>query len=106
MHFLGGIFVVLFALWSVFESGYVRMRRSVMHTVGVGTFAIIAVGLGWEVFEIFAGIPIEDNFVYDTTLDLIMDALGAGVGILWYITVYLRKEGDGQITDIHGTTEV
>lgn len=43
--------------------------------------AALSVGILWEVFEATAGIMvIDDTFVPDTALDLIMDVLGGLVG--------------------------
>ena len=55
----------------------------------VAGVSIFFVGIGWELFEVFAGIPIEENFKFDTTMDLFMDLLGASVAILIFIRVYL-----------------
>ena len=97
MHFLGGLFIALSILWFVFESGYVHVARTVNHAVLVAGLSIFFVGVGWEIFEVIAGIPIEDNFVFDTITDLTMDACGAAVGIIIFNAVYLRD-----IQHIHG----
>lgn len=65
MHFSGGVLLALLA-WA----GGVR-RPSLLLIV------VISIGLLWELFEITIGISIsEPNFLSDTALDLIMDALG------------------------------
>ncbi len=43
---------------------------------------VLVVGLAWEVFEIWNGIMIEDNFLIDFTIDLIMDIFGGTIGFL------------------------
>ncbi len=66
MHFLGGATV------GVFLVGLLLHFRPRLYLLGV-----VLVSLGWEVFEYLSGFPRESNFVFDTTLDLLMDALGA-----------------------------
>lgn len=43
---------------------------------------MIAVIVGWEVFEFFIGTPQEANFIFDTSLDILMGALGAVLAYL------------------------
>lgn len=44
-------------------------------------FVLLAcIAFGWELFELWAGMPREANFAFDTTIDLIMDALGGICG--------------------------
>lgn len=69
-HFLGGLWVGLLAMWG--GEHFFRRKLSVLW----GIFAIACVGVGWEVFEVVAGIPREGNFVLDTSIDLTMDLLG------------------------------
>ena len=91
VHFLGGLFVVLFALWFFFESKYVRLSKSIKHVVIVSGGSIILVGGGWEIFELLAGVPIEENFVLDTAIDLSMDVLGAIISGFVFIKIYLKE---------------
>ncbi|KND46986.1 MAG: putative membrane protein (4 TMH) [Parcubacteria bacterium C7867-004] len=67
MHFLGGLTIGL-ALVALIGSRF----RPVWFLV-----LMIAVAVGWEVFEALVGIPREANFKLDTALDLLMDTLGA-----------------------------
>lgn len=98
MHFLGGLFIGLSTLWFFLQSGYVRMRQSLRNVILIAGSSIILVGVGWEIFEVLAGIPIEENFALDTTIDLIMDAIGAFVaGYVFtklYITTHDEKNGE------------
>ena len=72
-HFLGGLWVSLASAWILSYLGYsISLTRLV-------TLSMI-VGVGWEVFEIGAGIPREANFVFDTSIDLCMDLMGALCG--------------------------
>lgn len=93
IHFLGGLFVALSVLWFLFESKYIRLNKSVRNTIFVAGSSIILVGVGWEIFEIFAGIPIEEDFILDTTIDLTMGVLGAIVAGFIFIKIYLTRNG-------------
>lgn len=96
VHFLGGLFTALFALWLFFESGYVRINNNVQNALLVAGVSILVIGIGWEIFELVAGVPIEDNFVLDTTIDLIMDVLGAGVAVFIFIHMYIKGKEHGE----------
>lgn len=74
VHFFGALWVSLAAVWvlTVFHRRTPFMRAF---------FILVVVSVGWELFEFWGGIPREANFVFDTSLDLLMDALG---GILGY----------------------
>ena len=41
--------------------------------------------MGWEVYELGIGIPIEDDYEVDTIVDLIMGMLG---GVLGYVVAF------------------
>jgi len=88
MHFLGGLFVGLSTLWFFFTSGYVQLNQRVRNVILVAGVSIVLVGIGWEIFEIVAGVPREDNFIIDTVVDLTMDALGAAVAVFMFIKLY------------------
>lgn len=65
VHFLGGM-VMATAVIGVL--GRYKPR----------TFLILTVGgaIGWELFQYFIYVQREANFIFDTSLDLLMDALG------------------------------
>jgi hypothetical protein len=69
-HFLGGMWAGVFLLWSCAQA---RSAPHLLFVVG-GT---IAIGVMWEVFEVVAGIPMESNYAFDTSIDLLMDVLGS-----------------------------
>jgi hypothetical protein len=85
VHFWGGLLIALMALW-VCE----RFRHSCGAVCGRSRHAYVAVfsafvfGVAWEIFEIWAGIPLYDDYVYDTALDLVMDVVGGYVGFVVY----------------------
>lgn len=66
MHFLGGLAIaaILVALLTKFRPASFVLLLAVVF-------------LGWEVFEYVFGIPRETNYLFDTSLDLLMDSLGA-----------------------------
>lgn len=69
-HFLGGAFVAIVAIWFLAEQ---EKNPRLLLVFG----SVLAVGVAWEVFEVIAGIPRESNYVFDTSLDLVMDVVGA-----------------------------
>jgi hypothetical protein len=78
MHFLGGVCVALglsalpFFRIHVFE----RFRTPLIYAS-----VTLLVGILWEIFEVTSGIMvIDETFVPDTVLDLVMDVLGGLVG--------------------------
>jgi len=88
MHFLGGLFVGLSTLWFFFTSEYVQLNQRVRNVILVAGVSIVLIGIGWEIFEILAGVPREDNFIIDTVVDLTMDVLGAAVATGIFIKLY------------------
>ncbi len=88
MHFLGGLFVVLSALWFFFQSGYVRINQNIRNIIIVSVSSIVLIGVSWEIFEVIAGVPIEDNYILDTITDLIMDVVGTIVATFAFVKIY------------------
>jgi hypothetical protein len=82
MHFLGGLWTLLFGLW-VFGAS---VRTSRLITVRNMLIFALAVGLLWEVHEIILGFASFDHPEYwtDTPQDLVLDMLGAIFGVLIY----------------------
>jgi uncharacterized membrane protein YjdF len=80
MHFLGGLLIGGLSAWGVqrFIPGASLSRLLVIILV-----SIAAVGIGWEIFEYLTGQYIgQQSIVVDTTIDLIMDTLGAIIAAL------------------------
>lgn len=81
MHFLGGLFVSLFffSLFSFFRSGLSYTEKLVLGLV----FSVL-VGLVWEYYELIVGVTdlAEVGYWPDTGMDIVMDTLGALVGIV------------------------
>lgn len=87
-HFLGGLWITLVVLWLIFRSGYIRTipySKKSAALVALGTVAVI--GVLWELFELWAGIIIQEGYVLDTVLDGVMDALGALAGFSFFAAV-------------------
>ena len=83
VHFLGGLWVALTSLWiSLFIYSEKELDRR--KTFFIVFTAIVVVGGLWEAFEYFAGISPGDNFIMDTTTDILMDLLGASAGLLYF----------------------
>ena len=81
MHFLGGAWVALASAWLLFYSGFFQRRPVTSKNIFLVTFSsVLVIGVGWEVFEyIFDIAVVGENYVSDTTMDFIMDFIGAGV---------------------------
>lgn len=43
---------------------------------------VLFVALAWEVFELVAGIPIEENYSVDTAIDVLVGMLGGYIGYI------------------------
>jgi hypothetical protein len=65
MHFLGGLTVATFGIVLL------NTRRAFVFLGGM-----LAIAVGWELFELAIHQEQEANFAFDTSLDLLMDALG------------------------------
>lgn len=80
MHMLGGVCVALgYALLPFFRVTLPPRYTSRMAYLVV----VLMVGIAWESFEYAAGISIvsaSDDFILDTTFDLIMDLFGGLIG--------------------------
>ena len=68
-HTLGGIWAAFFLVWLRAYAGY-------MPTVAWGIVGALVLGVIWETFELLAGLVPEANYALDTSIDLLMDALG------------------------------
>lgn len=73
-HFLGGVWVAL-----AVQLARVWMKQPLLNSVWV-LILVLVVGIAWEVFELLTGIPREDNYMFDTSIDLVMDSLGGLLG--------------------------
>lgn len=76
MHFLGGATVAL-GYQSQFLISRYRQHLSFGYIATLGV--VLAVGLLWEAYEVIVG-PMLPGYVFDTSLDVVMDILGGTVG--------------------------
>lgn len=90
MHFLGGVWVGLAALWFWYHSGHIDSKRISMRPLVFVLLAGLGIGLLWEMYEYVLWYITEEslpsNYVADSILDIIMDVLGAFVsyGVFGY----------------------
>lgn len=84
MHFLGGLWTLLFILW-VISTQYVSGLKKYV-SISSLIIAVIVVGIIWEWHEIFFRFTSfsDPGYWFDTNKDLVMDTLGAIFGILVY----------------------
>lgn len=76
MHFLGGLWVALIALW--FYKAFAGENAESSKGYLVALVVVVVVGIAWEVLEVLAGLTFTGgNYAIDTVVDLIMDVLGA-----------------------------
>ena len=78
MHFLGGFWIGLIALW--FYKAFKGENASSKQGYFIALAVTIVVGMLWELFEILMGVTLmQANYEIDTVVDLIMDIVGAVV---------------------------
>ncbi len=71
MHFLGGAILGILWMWFIGRAGW-------KHSLGLLILFVGSIGIGWEIFEFVFDIAYAGKYyVIDTTVDLIMDVLGA-----------------------------
>lgn len=77
MHFIGGISIGLFLYWFFYRSNIVSPPRLLSWVTIIG--GTIVIGAGWEVFEYVMHFTYtsKESYVLDTSLDLLMDIIGA-----------------------------
>jgi hypothetical protein len=81
MHFFGGVWVALAALWVSEMPCAGRLKKGVFRafpSMSSILACVIAVGIAWEAYEVIFGIADVQmaGYAFDTTLDLVMDTLG------------------------------
>lgn len=92
VHFAGALWVAFAAVWLL---GSMHQAISFAKVFLI----IVLASIGWELFELWGGIPREANFAFDTSLDLLMDVLGGVVGYAFANRLIMRDR-----IDSHGTT--
>jgi len=90
MHFLGGVAIGFIALWYYYFSGYIKKINKKIPFIYLYTFIVVfSVGIGWEVFEFLLEVDFSNNYIPDTSLDLIMDILGS-VSSVWFFLKFIK----------------
>lgn len=79
MHFLAGITIGLFVTWLLLVHRPVMTPTMSLYMTLAATLAI---GVLWEFFEVWAGVPREANFAFDTKMDIVADVFGGLVANL------------------------
>lgn len=74
MHGLGGTTIAL-GIYTVYDLR-VRLPRRWLNLIPV-LAGVLIIALAWEIFEIYAGIPVEP---VDTAIDIIMALIGGVIG--------------------------
>ena len=85
MHLFGGIVVALgvFTLYDL----KVYVRSEMLRVLPVFLLSLMVI-LGWEVFKLYAGKVIDDDFVIDTLMDVTLGSVGSMLG--YYLATQLR----------------
>jgi len=88
MHFLGGLWVALTALWIFCYFGHISSIINYKTKIFFIVFlAIFIIGISWEIFELVGKITFMDDVGYwtDTFGDLFNDFLGGMVAYFYFI---------------------
>lgn len=89
MHVFGGVCVAFgFAILPFFRIQLPSRYTTLKGYIG----AVLCVGILWEVFEYFfglSGFAVQNDFIFDTVKDLIMDMLG---GVIAYGVIMKIKQ--------------
>jgi hypothetical protein len=76
-HFLGGVVVAAGIIWAFSRAGIMTEAIFTQNGLLAVLLLTLFIGLLWEIFEYVGGAPQEKLYVLDTTVDMIMDGLGA-----------------------------
>ena len=100
MHFLGGVWVGLAALWLWYYSGYGRKGDVAPHRPWIVALAGgFAFGVLWECYDFlvwnFGAGAFPVNYLQDTALDIVMDLIGAFTAFLLFTFMYRRAQREG-----------
>ena len=98
MHFLGGALVSLGGLWifvGIAPVVFSRTNKKIL-LIDVLLFTLV-VGFIWEIFELAYGFTFvtQKEYVLDTTLDFIMNTIGATAAYFYALKRYTITGGYG-----------
>ena len=85
MHLFGGAIVALG--WFTLHDLGLWVRTEHLRLLSIWLLSLVVMLL-WEVFKLYAGKEIDEDFVLDTVLDLTMGSLGSLIG--FYVAKQLR----------------
>ena len=91
LHFLGGLWVGLTAIWFFFVSQYTKsLKITKWRLLFVSLLAAAILGIFWEYFELLIGTPFYiERYYADTIKDLTLDVFGAFMGCIYIVRRYL-----------------
>lgn len=81
VHFFGGLASGLAIFWIIRYAGRIPVA-SHLHWFLLIISAVLVIGIGWEIFELATGLYAQKNYVFDTTVDIVMDLLGGFIAFL------------------------
>jgi len=81
VHFLGGMWLALTALWFFFYSPRPLLSAALRWRVPAVLIAVVAVSISWEVFEVSIGAAGEPGYALNTARDVTSDILGGMVAL-------------------------
>ena len=88
MHFLGGFLISIFVIFILYSySDFENLKKHKIFLFVLITGLTLAVGLGWELWEVFVGLTNTLKDLNDTILDIVMDMIGSLAAIY-----YARKK--------------
>lgn len=97
MHFAGGLWVGLSALWFVFLSGRFKRnpQQNTLSVLIIGVFSVLAIAILWEIFEYGVQIVLPrgtPHDILDTTIDIFLGLVGGLVASFAFLRKgYLEK---------------
>lgn len=91
LHLLGGVWVSFTTFWLLYIARLVpHIPQHVFSMVIAFVVATLIVGVGWEVVEHSAGVIERPSYGRDTTIDIIMDVVGALLAALYILKSQFR----------------
>lgn len=94
VHFIGGLLVSTLFLWFYFHSGiFMPETRKIVQHFLIAMLGTLFISVAWEIFEVVEGIAVLSwsEYASDTSLDLVMDLLGAAVACLYAYNLELKE---------------
>lgn len=91
LHFIAGATFSLCTIWVYFFSGYFAPeKRGLLNYFLISLLGVVFVSISWEIFELITGTAVNSwqDYPFDTSLDFIMDFLGAVAACLY---AYMRE---------------